>query len=120
MESQLELALEAVASGEAAEDEDLVEASGDVVGSIDEIRERCLGLFEHIPELDAAIDATVDDWKTTRMNKADLTAIRLALYEMRYLDLPKGVAINEAVELAKTYGTDKSGSFVNGVLARFD
>ncbi len=79
-----------------------------------------MGLFEHIPELDAAIDATVDDWKTTRMNKADLTAIRLALYEMRYLDLPKGVAINEAVELAKTYGTDKSGSFVNGVLARFD
>ena len=58
-------------------------------------------------------------WKTQRMGKVDLTIIRLALYEILYdEDIPTGVAINEAVELAKRYGTDESPSFVNGVLAK--
>ena len=53
------------------------------------------------------------------MTKTDLTAIRLALYEIAYDEaIPDKVAINEAVELAKKYGGDESGSFVNGVLAR--
>ena len=59
-------------------------------------------------------------WKTTRMGKVDLTIIRLAVYEMKYEeDIPVKVAINEAVELAKQYGTDDSPAFVNGILARF-
>ena len=54
------------------------------------------------------------------MSKVDLSIIRLALYEIRYEEaIPMKVAINEAVELAKTYGTNDSASFVNGVLAKF-
>ena len=67
---------------------------------------------------DKSIDEAVEGWKTSRMAKVDLSLIRLAVYEIRYEKLPKGIAINEAVELAKTYGTDQSAGFVNGVLAR--
>ena len=70
--------------------------------------------------MDADINERTENWKTTRMSKVDLSLIRLALYEMRYEDMPKGVAINEAVELAKKYGTDSSSGFVNGVLAKFN
>lgn len=75
-------------------------------------------IFAHVEEIDAIIDEAVEGWKTSRMAKVDLSLIRLAVYEIRYEKLPKGVAINEAVELAKTYGTDQSAGFVNGVLAR--
>ena len=70
--------------------------------------------------MDAQINDVVEGWKTTRMSKVDLSLIRLALYEMKFEKIPKGVAINEAVELAKQYGTDHSSGFVNGVLAKFD
>ena len=70
-------------------------------------------------ELDNQIDAVADKWKTNRMTKVDLTVIRLAAYEMLHdADVPTGVAINEAVELAKRYGTDQSAAFVNAVLAK--
>ena len=70
-------------------------------------------------ELDNQIDAVADKWKTNRMTKVDLTVIRLAAYEMIHdADVPTGVAINEAVELAKRYGTDQSPAFVNAVLAK--
>ncbi len=70
-------------------------------------------------ELDNQIDAVADKWKTNRMTKVDLTVIRLAAYEMLHdADVPTGVAINEAVELAKRYGTDQSPAFVNAVLAK--
>ena len=65
------------------------------------------------------INAIARGWKTTRMGKVDLTLIRLGVYEMKFDDeIPTGVAINEAVELAKKYGTDGSSSFVNGILAK--
>ena len=73
---------------------------------------------EEIEEMDATINASVEGWKTSRMGKVDLSLIRLAVYEMNYEKIPKGVAINEAVELAKKYGSDQSAGFVNGVLAR--
>ena len=58
-------------------------------------------------------------WKTSRMSRVDLTALRLAVYEMKFdEDVPVGVAINEAVELAKMFGGDDSGSFVNGILGK--
>lgn len=77
------------------------------------------GILAHLPELDAQINDAAKGWKTSRMGKVDLTLIRLALYEMRYEeDVPTGVAINEAVELAKSYGSDDSASFVNGILAK--
>ena len=72
-----------------------------------------------IDEIDAAINEVSEGWKTRRMGKVDLTLIRLAVYEMKYEDdIPVKVAINEAVELAKQYGTDESPAFVNGVLAK--
>ena len=65
------------------------------------------------------VEKISEGWKTGRMGKVDLTLIRLAVYEMLYEeDVPAKVAINEAVELAKQYGTDNSPSFVNGVLAK--
>ena len=74
---------------------------------------------EKIDEIDAAINEVSEGWKTRRMGKVDLTLIRLAVYEMKYEDdIPVKVAINEAVELAKQYGTDESPAFVNGVLAK--
>ena len=73
----------------------------------------------HLAEIDEAIDAVAEGWKTGRMGKVGLTLIRLAVYEMKYdEDVPVGVAINEAVELAKKYGTDESPAFINGVLAK--
>ena len=70
---------------------------------------KCEDIVAHLAEIDEAIDAVAEGWKTGRMGKVDLTLIRLAVYEMKYdEDVPVGVAINEAVELAKKYGTDES------------
>lgn len=83
------------------------------------ISEKCTDIIAHLEEIDAAINEAAEGWKTGRMSKVDLTLIRLAVYEMKYEnDIPVGVAINEAVELAKKYGTDASPSFINGVLAK--
>ncbi len=72
-----------------------------------------------LEEIDAAVNEVSEGWKTRRMGKVDLTLIRLAVYEMKYEeDIPVKVAINEAVELAKQYGTDDSPAFINGVLAK--
>ncbi|MCC8139455.1 MAG: transcription antitermination factor NusB [Lachnospiraceae bacterium] len=76
-------------------------------------------IAERIPEIDALIDGVSEKWKTARMGRVDLTILRLALYEMKFdEDIPEKVAINEAVELSKTYGGDESPAFVNGVLAK--
>lgn len=84
------------------------------------INSKCNDIIAKIPELDEAINASTTGWKTSRMGKVDLTIIRLAVYEIKYEEaVPSKVAINEAVELAKAYGTDNSASFVNGVLAKF-
>ena len=74
---------------------------------------------EHLEEIDALLNGASHGWKTKRMSRVDLAALRLAVYEMEYdEDVPTGVAINEAVELAKRFGGDASGSFVNGVLGK--
>lgn len=76
-------------------------------------------ILDHLAEIDAMVNEVAKGWKTSRMGKVDLTLIRLAVYEMKFEeDVPAGVAINEAVELAKNYGTDDSSSFVNGILAK--
>ena len=70
--------------------------------------------------IDEMINETAKGWETSRMGKVDLTLIRLAVYEIKYDDeIPTGVAINEAVELAKKFGQDNSPSFINGILAKF-
>ena len=84
------------------------------------IKGKCSAIFEKLDELDAAVNEVSTGWKTSRMGKVDLSIIRLALYEIKYEeDIPLKVSINEAVELAKKYGTDDSPSFVNGILAKF-
>ena len=78
------------------------------------------GVLNNLDDLDAEIQAASTRWQLTRMAKVDLTIIRLAVYEILFDEtVPTGVAINEAVELAKKFGQDSSYSFVNGVLARF-
>ena len=86
----------------------------------DQIREKYEKIAEKLPEIDEAINSATSGWDTQRMAKVDLTIIRLAVYEIKYDDsVPTGVAINEAVELAKKFGQDGSPAFVNGVLAKF-
>lgn len=83
------------------------------------IQHKCEDIMGHLTEIDDMVNQVAEGWKTSRMGKVDLTLIRLAVYEMKYEeDVPAGVAINEAVELAKKYGTDDSSSFVNGILAK--
>lgn len=77
------------------------------------------GTFEHREAIDSAIRSSADNWTLERMPIVDLCILRSATYELLYLvDIPPAVSINEAVELAKTYSTDDSPKFVNGVLDR--
>ena len=76
-------------------------------------------VLEKLDEIDALLNERSNGWKTKRMSRVDLTALRLAVYELKYdKDVPTGVAINEAVELAKRFGGETSGSFVNGILGK--
>ena len=76
-------------------------------------------IISRIPEIDKAIDSKAEGWKVKRMGKAELTLLRLAVYEMKYdQEVPEKVAINEAVELAKKYGGRDSSAFINGIRAK--
>lgn len=84
----------------------------------DEIKEKLKKIKEKISEMDPVIEKCSKGWKLNRIGKADITILRLAIYEMKYDDnVPVKVAINEAVELAKRYGIDNSPGFINGILA---
>lgn len=76
-------------------------------------------IAEKLETIDTMIGEVSKGWKVSRMAKIDLAIIRLAVYEMKYEEeIPVKVAINEAIELAKQYGSDESPAFVNGVLAK--
>ena len=82
------------------------------------IKDKYERIASMIDDLDATINRYSKGWDTKRMGKVDLAILRLAVYEMLHDDdIPIGVAIDEAVELAKKYGQDESASFVNGILA---
>ena len=86
----------------------------------DTISEKLNKIVEKLEVIDVALNEKAKGWQTERMGKVDLTILRLAVYEILFDDeIPTGVAINEAVELAKKFGQDSSPSFVNGVLAKF-
>lgn len=71
----------------------------------------------NIDEIDKTLNENSKGWPIERMTKTDLAIARLAVCEILYMeDVPKAVAINEAVELAKSYGTDQSSKFVNAIL----
>jgi N utilization substance protein B len=77
------------------------------------------GVAAHLEELDALIARYSEHWRIERMAAADRNLLRLAVYELLYQPgIPPKVVINEAVELAKRYGTEASGAFVNGLLDR--
>lgn len=85
-----------------------------------EITEKFDAIADKLVQIDKMIDERATGWSTKRMGKVDLAIIRLAVYEICFDEqVPTGVAINEAVELAKSYGQDNSAAFVNGVLAKF-
>jgi len=77
-------------------------------------------VFEKVDELDEIIAAHLSaDWKVERLSKMSLAILRLAVYEILFdEDIPGSVAINEAVEIAKKYGQESSGGFVNAILAK--
>ncbi|MDO4966323.1 MAG: transcription antitermination factor NusB [Lachnospiraceae bacterium] len=96
--------------------------SKDVTFTDDEekyILDKYESIVEKIDTIDAMITDTAKGWSAERLGKVDLTVLRLAIYEMKYdEDIPVSVAIDEAVELAKKFGQDESGAFVNGILAK--
>lgn len=85
----------------------------------DYIEARCQSVREKISEIDRLLDDNTVGWETARMGKVELAVLRLAVFEMCFDDdIPEGVAIDEAVEIAKMYGQENSGGFVNAVLAK--
>ncbi len=77
-----------------------------------------LGIQKNKKEIRSQIEKNLkSDWKLERISKIDLAILELAIYEIKYTEVPFKVVINEAVELAKKYGEDTSKNFVNGVLA---
>ncbi|MDE6974804.1 MAG: transcription antitermination factor NusB [Lachnospiraceae bacterium] len=86
----------------------------------DQVKGKFRRIVEKLDEIDAMLNEKAKGWSTNRMGKVDLTILRLAVFEIKYdEEIPTGVAINEAVELAKKFGQDSSPAFINGVLAKF-
>ena len=96
--------------------DDLEEATGK---DQEYILSKYRAIDEKKEDIDQLLNEVTEGWKTSRMNRVDLTILRLATYEIKWdEDVPTGVAINEAVELAKKYSSDDGPAFVNGVLAK--
>ena len=75
------------------------------------------GVYRNLKELDQLIEKHSTHWKMNRMAAVDRNILRLAVYELLYLhDIPTSAALNEAIEIAKRFGTENSSSFVNGIL----
>lgn len=78
------------------------------------------GTAENLKEIDAAIEQHLEKWSLARLPKIERTVLRLAVYELLYMqETPNRVVLNEAIELCKTFGDDGSSKFVNGVLSKF-
>ena len=104
LEEQAELYLEC----NDVEDDDAKEYIKDVI----------IGIKENIIEIQELIEKNLKaDWKLDRISKIDLSLLKLAIYEIKYKQLPYKVAINEVLELAKKYGEETSKNFINGILA---
>ena len=90
------------------------------LGEIQPFAEKLVrGVRQNLGELDAQIQGASKNWRLERMARVDRNLIRLALYELKYgEDVPAKVAINEAIEIAKRFGTNESSAFVNGILDR--
>mgnify|MGYP000468975570 FL=1 len=86
--------------------------------AIEYMKDAISGIEKNKVEIKALIEENLkSNWKLERISKIDLSLLELAIYEIKYKEVPYKVAINEAVELAKKYGEDNSKTFVNGILA---
>ena len=84
------------------------------------IEERLVAIMDRLPEIDAQIASRLKNWRPGRIGKVELAVIRMTVYELQTSpQTPVAVVINDAVEIAKKYGQDGAGQFVNGVLASF-
>ena len=82
------------------------------------IKDAILGINKNIVEIQGLIEKNLKaDWKIDRISKIDLSLLKLAIYEIKYKNIPYKVAINESLELAKKYGEETSKNFINGILA---
>ena len=82
----------------------------------DFVHDLFFGVCEHVAELDEKIAATANGWSFSRIARMSLSILRLCTFELLFTDVPKEIAINEAIELAKSYDGDTAPAFVNGVL----
>ncbi len=82
-------------------------------------RELVEGVRGHLPEIDALISEHSQNWRLDRMSRIDRNVLRLGVFELKFRDdIPRKVTINEAVELGKTFGSEESSAFINGLLDR--
>lgn len=96
--------------------EEYEDLSKDTAGYIEE---EYKDIVKHIDEIDAVIDKYSIGWRVERLPKTDLAILRIGVYEIMFnKDIPNGVAVNEAVELSKTFSEDKAPSFINAVLVK--
>jgi N utilization substance protein B len=89
-------------------------------GGKDEFSERIvLGVLEHAREIDQLIERFSENWRLDRINFIDRNILRMAIFELLYCsEIPPKVTLNEAIDLGKRYGSEDSGSFINGILDR--
>lgn len=108
---------------ELSQQEDLFFNSGDFTATDKDrayITDKVNRIVAKLPDIDRELSEKMKGWTLERVGRVELAILRLGVYEIRYDDdIPEGVAISEAVELAKKFGSDNSGAFVNGVLAKF-
>ena len=101
--------------------EDFIDSYGESNYDKDYFLEVINGVLNSQKEIDELIEANTKGWAIDRIAKMDLPILRVAIYEIKHReDIPVGVSINEAVELAKKYGSDDSPKFINGLLGQID
>lgn len=122
-----ELAFKLIYSLEIQKDADLEEQidlfieNNDVIEEkdINYIRDCILGINKYSEEINKIIeDSLTSEWKIERVSKINVSLLKLAIYEIKYKDIPYKVEINEVVELAKKFGEESSSKFINGALAK--
>ena len=101
--------------------EDFIDSYGEASYDKDYFLEIINGVLNSLKEIDEIINSKAKDWTIDRIAKMDLPILRVAIYEMKHReDIPVSVSINEAVELAKKYGSDDSARFINGLLGKIE
>ena len=88
-------------------------------GDINFLKELFYKSLDHLDEIDSMISRHLENWTIDRLANVDRNLLRIAVYEMKFMDeIPQAVTINEAVEIAKIYGDEKSSKFINGLLSK--